>query len=172
MGKRVAVGIAGIVAVDVMDKHTSDNIHLSRKMDTASVGHAILPGSDARGRFRHTSDCHKARVQTSVEQGIPYRNLAEWLGIRTDGIDAANNTDKRIVPAYSIPRQSGAASFSFVHVPVSHPRHLHSRYGNSEPKEARTDLRRARVRLKNLVIFIKLLVHPRNWLPSVFWWLE
>ncbi len=26
-------------------------------------------------------------------------------------------------------------------------------------------------RLKNLVIFIKLLVHPRNWLPSVFWWI-
>ena len=27
-----------------------------------------------------------------------------------------------------------------------------------------------KIRLKNLFIFFKLLVHPRNWLPSVFWW--
>ena len=26
------------------------------------------------------------------------------------------------------------------------------------------------VRVKNIVIFFRLLVHPRNWLPSVFWW--
>ena len=26
------------------------------------------------------------------------------------------------------------------------------------------------VRLKNIVIFFRLLVHPRSWLPSVFWW--
>ena len=24
--------------------------------------------------------------------------------------------------------------------------------------------------MKNLFIFIKLLIHPKNWLPSVFWW--